>query len=128
MLASACKAIPASHLELLTIPYDGVAADERTAEGKDRLVDVQAAFVADRRPPELVQPGQGPFDDPAVAAQALAGIDALARDADPDPAAAQEAAAAGDVVGLVGVELGRARAALPGGPLDRRDGVDQFLG
>jgi len=45
------------------------------------------AFVAQGQPPAAGQPGQGSLDDPAVPAQPVAGLDALAGDAGGDAAA-----------------------------------------
>jgi len=104
-----------------------VEADQRTAQGQERLMDVCPPLIADRQPPVPMEPGQGPLDHPAVATQLLAGLDPLARDPDLDPAAVQEAAAAGDVIGLVGMELGWPFAALPRGLGDRGHGLDQVL-
>jgi hypothetical protein len=44
-------------------------ADEAAGEGEEGLVDVGAAFVADAETPVVVQPGEGAFDDPALAAE-----------------------------------------------------------
>src|SRR3954453_21171827 len=44
-------------------------ADEAAAEREERLVDLGAAVVTNEQPLELVQPGEGALDDPAVAAQ-----------------------------------------------------------
>jgi hypothetical protein len=41
-------------------------ADEAAAEGEEGFVDVSAAVVPNEQPLELVQPGEGAFDDPAV--------------------------------------------------------------
>ena len=49
-------------------------------------MDVGAPLVAHGQAAEAVEPGQGALDHPAVAAQPLAGVDALAGDADPDVA------------------------------------------
>ena len=43
-------------------------------------MDLVAAVVADEQPFELVQPGEGAFDDPAVAAESGAVIGAAAGD------------------------------------------------
>lgn len=88
-------------------------------------MDVLAPLIADRQPPNLIQPGHGPLDHPAVAAKPLAALDAFAGDAPLNVAAAQEATAARDVVGLVRMQLGGAHPPLAGGLLDRRNGVDQ---
>jgi hypothetical protein len=50
------------------------------------LVDVITSLIADGEALELAEPGQGPLHDPAVPAQPLAGLDALAGDADHDGA------------------------------------------
>jgi hypothetical protein len=115
-------------LERLSKPLlEGMEADEATAEGEERLVDVGPSFVAHGQAPHAVEPGQGALDHPAVAAQPLARIDPFAGDADADVALRQRAAAAGDVVRLVGVQLARSLAPSPVGLLDGRDGVEQRL-
>ena len=102
-------------------------ADQGTAQGQERLMDIGPPFIADRQPPGATQPGQGPLDHPAVAAQARAGLDPLAGDADLNPPPMQEAATAWHVVGLVGMELGGACSPLTGGLFDERHGVEQVL-
>jgi len=64
-------------------------------------VDVGAAVVADEQSFELVQPGEGAFDDPAVASKAGAVLAVAARDFGLDPALAELATAAWIVVGAV---------------------------
>ena len=51
-------------------------------------MDVGAAVVADEQPFELVEPGEGALDDPAVAADAGAVFGLAARDLGGDPALA----------------------------------------
>ncbi len=63
---------------------DELPADEGTAQVQERLVNVGPPFVADGRAPETVEPGERALNDPAMAAQPLAGLDALAGDAGPD--------------------------------------------
>jgi len=63
----------------------------------------------------------------AMPAQPVAGLHALARDAGGNPTLAQGAAAAGQVIRLVGVQLRRPLASLPRGRPDRRHRVDQLL-
>ena len=48
-----------------------------------------AAFVAGREPSELVQPGERPLDDPALAAEPGAVLGLASRDSVGDPALAQ---------------------------------------
>ncbi len=103
-----------------------VEADEGTAQGQERLMDLRPSLVPDRQSPIPMEPRQGPLDHPAVPAQPLAGLDALARDPDRDPAAVQEPAAAGHVIGFVGMELGRALAPLAGGLFAGWNRVDQL--
>jgi hypothetical protein len=68
------------------------------------LVDVGAAVVADEQPLELVQPGEGALDDPAVATEAGAVLGVAAGDLGSDPAPAQLASLRLVVVGAVGGE------------------------
>jgi len=55
-------------------------------------VDLVAAVVADEQPLEFVQPGEGAFNDPAVAAEPGAMGGAAAGDLRSDPALAEQAA------------------------------------
>ena len=52
--------------------FEKVPADERAADGEKCLVHVGASFVANEQPAETMQPGEGPFDDPARDTQAAA--------------------------------------------------------
>ena len=47
-------------------------ADEAAGEAEEGLVDVGAAFVADAEAAVLVEPGEGSFDDPALAPESRA--------------------------------------------------------
>jgi hypothetical protein len=49
-------------------------------------VDLSAAVVADEKPLEVMQPGEGAFDDPAVAAETRTVLGLAARDLGSDPA------------------------------------------
>ncbi len=60
-----------------------VEADEGTAQGQERLMDIRPPLVPDRQPPVAAQPGQRALDHPPMPPQALAGLDPLARDPDP---------------------------------------------
>src|SRR5918995_155554 len=111
-------------LELLTEPLDGIETQQGAPECMEGLMDVVAPLIADREPPELPQPRQGPLDHPAMATQPLAGIHTLAGDADLDVALVQEAAAARDVVRLVSMQLDRTGAGAAAPPLDGRNAVD----
>ncbi len=90
-------------------------------------MNVVPALVADRQAAELGEPGQSPFDDPAMAAEAGGGFDALASDPTADATASQVAPTAANVVALVGMELGRTLAGSAPRALDRGDRLDQLL-
>jgi hypothetical protein len=74
-------------------------------------MDIGPPLVAHPQPAEVIEPGQGALDDPAMATQPLAGVDALARDAHLDVTRAQRGAAARRVIPLVGMPIVRALAA-----------------
>ena len=67
-------------------------------------MDLGAAVVADEQPFELVEPGEGTFDDPAVAAQAGAVPGVSTRDLGFDPALAELTAVFVVVVATVGAD------------------------
>lgn len=75
------------------------------------------------------QPGHGALDDPAVAAELFAGVDAAAGDPGGDPAAGEVATDAAVVVPLIGVQLDRPPAGSAGarGGLDALDAVQERL-
>src|SRR5947208_5994234 len=75
-----------------------------TADREERFVHVVAAVVADEQPFELVQPREGPLDDPAVAAQAGAVRGLATADRWSDPAPAQLAPVLVVVVTAFGAE------------------------
>src|SRR5437899_12434911 len=52
-------------------------------------MDVSPVLVADLQAPEGVEPGERPFDHPAVASQAVLGLDTTAGDAGDDAALEQ---------------------------------------
>lgn len=68
-------------------------------------MDVGAAFVANHEAAKAGEPGEAAFDDPTMAAKALAILDAAAGDAGHDAALAAGLAARMAVIGLVGVEF-----------------------
>src|SRR3954471_12872685 len=96
----------AGPLRHLTEPLEEAEADRGAGEDEEGEVDVVAPLVADRQPAASGDPGQGPFHDPAWRAQPSAALDAAPGDARDDAAPAASAAAAGIVVGFVGVQLG----------------------
>ena len=85
------------------------------------------AFVADEQALEAVQPGDGALDHPAMATEPGLALDALAGDTHLDAPPMQIAAAAPDIVALVGVQFLRALARSPAPSLARRERLDQSL-
>lgn len=81
-------------------------------------MDVGSPLITDLQPPGAVQPRQRALHDPTIAAQALARLDALARQMWRDASAAASLAALGIVVSFVGVQrlLPLARASAPDTP------------
>jgi hypothetical protein len=90
-------------------------------------MDVGAPLIANGEPPEPTEPGERAFDDPAVAAQRLARVDPLTRDPAADVARTTGRPTAGNIVGLVRVQLGRPMAAMALCGANGRDGVEQRL-
>jgi hypothetical protein len=90
-------------------------------------VDLGAAVVADEQPFELVEPGEGALDDPAVTAEAGAVSGLAAGDLGSDPAGSDETAVLVVVVAAVGADdLGAAAGAADQAadwwhPVDQRD-------
>ena len=82
-------------------------------------MDVSPALVADLQAPEAVEPGERPFDHPAVASQAVPGLDTTAADAGDDAALAQGQTEVTVDVTLVGMELVRSAT----GPAGRLGGM-----
>src|SRR5205823_6321569 len=99
--------------------------DEGAAKLQEGQMDVSPVLVADLQAPEAVEPGERPFDHPAVASQAVLGLDTTAGDAGDDAALAQGQTEVTVVVTLVGMELVRS-ATGPAARLgaDGLDGVD----
>ena len=62
-------------------------------------------LISDLQPPVGTQPRQRPLDQPAVATQPPARVDALAGDAHLDPALRQRHAAPQDIIRLVVMQL-----------------------
>ena len=104
---------------------ESAVADDAAAEREERFVDVAAAVVADEQSFELVQPGEGALDDPAVAAEPGAVAAVAARDLRRDAALAELAAATVVVVAAVGADT----IGSPAWPADlagyRRDAIDE---
>ena len=81
-------------------------ADQAAAEGEERLVDLGAPFVADGESFELLEPGEGAFDDASGSGRAMSGT--AVDDLGFDPALAQLATVAARVVGSVSAHTTRA--------------------
>ena len=101
--------------------------DETTSQKKESKMDVVATLIADIEPAEVGEPRERPFRHPAMPAQRLAALDALAGDTDLDMAAVQCGTAGALIVRLVGMEFGGPLAGSPSWPLDRRTVVEQAL-
>ena len=91
------------------------------------MVDVETSFVAGGEAAEAVQPGEGPFDDPAMTSKLLAGFDTASCDAGLDASLLAGLAASTEVVGFVGMELCRASPGPASLTANWRDGIEQFV-
>ncbi len=104
-------------------------ADQGAGQVQQPPEHVRPPLVAGAEAPKAEQPGEGPLDDPPVTPQPFAGLDAPPGDPGRNAASAKGTAEVRGVVGLVGVQPGRA---LPGTtgpsarPDDRGDGVDRI--
>jgi hypothetical protein len=94
--------------------------EEGQVEGSEPL-------IAHRESAEAVEPGKGPFDDPAIPPERVAGVDPTAGDATADPTFAQVGATAEEIVALVCMQLGGPLTWTPAWSLDRSDRFDQVL-
>ena len=103
----------------------GSEADDGCGEDEEGAIEIGVSFVSDDETSELVDPGEGPFDNPSVLAEMGAAFDAAPRDARRDVAATQFVPAEGVVVTFVGVELFRPFAWASARPPYRFDGVDE---
>ena len=88
-------------------------------------MDVGAALVADGEAAEAVEPGEGSFHHPAMAPEALTGVDASPGNASLDASSAQKGAAAAMVIGFVGMELFWPAPRSSSRAADRRNCFDQ---
>lgn len=90
-------------------------------------MDVDPAFVANRKPSEFVEPGEAALDDPAVASEFLAGLNAAPSDAGLDPTAQTSPSATMVIVGSVGVQLIRSAPWSAALACNGRNGVEQVF-
>ncbi len=103
-------------------------ADQGARQVKQALEQIVPPFVADAGATATEHPREGPLDHPPVATEPLAGVDPPTRETRGDAAGTQGTAQGQGVVGLVAVQLRRARARasrVPPRADDRRDGVNQ---
>ncbi len=127
----ACTRIPvctnSQHLGCLTETLYIAPADESAPEDEERLVDVVPPLVADLQPPKTVQPRQSPLHNPTVPSQPLVRLDTAPGDAWGYAPLPQSLAAAGKVVGLVGMQLLGSLPRTAARLADRRDSVHGLL-
>jgi len=102
-----------------------VVGEQGAAEVGEALEMLGFAVVAADESAVAGQPGKTGFDDPAVSAEALGGLDALAGDADLDATALDLGAERSDVVCLVRMEFHRPGARTATFAADRDDRVQQ---
>ena len=116
------------NLESLSKPsLQGPEGDEGASDACKRTVDIDASLVADGETPEAIEPGEGAFDDPAIAAETLAGLDAAPGDARRDASLPAGAAAAAMIIGLVRVQLSRPAPRPAALAADRWDRIEHLL-
>ena len=127
MIRRRCAADAGARGGLAGPPPDEPEADQGRGEAVDGVEDVGPSLVADREPSEAGEPSQGPFDDPAVPAQALGAIDPAPRNPRDDAPSPGRLAAVLEVVPFVRVQLGRPLAGPTGALPDRQQGVEQRL-
>lgn len=94
---------------------------------EEAFTNVGPPFITNRQSPETPQPGQCSLDHPAIAAQLLAALDALAGNADLDGALRQRLSTARDVIGLVRMQLRRSLPWTATRAFDRLDSIQQRL-
>ena len=82
-------------------------ADHGTGEMKEGLVDVGSSLVSHHQSAEPVLPREAALNDPAISAEPLSRLDALACDPRQRSALVEPSPEPSGVVGLVGVQLVR---------------------
>ena len=111
----------------LTQPAQSPQADDGTGQGQKRHMGRDAALEADPELAEGRQPRMRALDHPAMTAQTLLALDALAGDTHPDAPPPQMLAAAFAVVGFVRMELVGPAPGPAGLALDRGQRIDHLL-
>ena len=102
-----------------------MVAEEAAGDREERLVDVGAAVVSDEQPFELVRPGEGALDHPAVAADTGAVVGLARGDLGGDPALLQLTPLRLVVVSTVGGDPVWSPAWSPNATTNRRNAIDQ---
>ena len=95
------------------------------AERKEGFVDFVAAVVADEQPFELVEPGEGALDDPAVTAERGAVFGLTACDLGFDPTLPEQAPVLVVVVAAVGCDSVGSAAGTAGLAAHQRNTLEQ---
>lgn len=90
-------------------------------------MDVGLTLVTDGQAAVAAEPSQRPLDDPAVAAQAFAAVNASSGDTGRDAPSGADPPAVGKVVALIRMQLGWAPMRPAAALTDRRHGVDRRL-
>ena len=90
-------------------------------------MDVISSLIANLQPTMAIEPGQCPLHHPAVAPEALAGVDAPPGNARSDASLSQGLPTAGEVIGFVRVQLVRSLPRSPSRTFDRFNGIDRRL-
>src|SRR4051794_11307875 len=91
------------------------------------LEDVGASLIADGEAAEPAEPSQGAFDDPAMAPQTLAAVDAASGDPIANASPAQVPMTARHIISLISVELVGLLARPAAALAHRRYGIDQLV-
>jgi len=90
-------------------------------------MDISPSFVANLQPATAIEPGQCPLHHPAMATEALAGIDPAPRNARGDASLAQGLPTPREVIGFISVQLVRSLPRSSARTLDRLNGIDRRL-
>lgn len=104
---------------------EGSEADEAAGDRDECFVDVCSAFVAEAQAAVLVEPGEGAFDDPALAADPGAVWGALVCDHWCDPLLSQSGLGGVGVVAAVAEQRAGPPARPAGFAAQRRDRLDE---
>jgi hypothetical protein len=90
-------------------------------------MDVISPLIANLQPTVAIEPGQCPLHHPAVAPEALAGVDPPSGNARRDAPLAQGLPTTGEVIGFVRVQLVRSLPRSPSRTFDGLNGIDRRL-